>query len=1192
MSTKKIIPFRPKLEGVFKTRFYNTASKIVPEVPLDGILDIVKQEILWVENECAYSTKQRNKYKAIWLLFRDLIQSSWTPSYEDGVLNMIINETSILNTQIDKESVNGIKKTLRAQLLESRNERLRLHAKFINNIEKGNGNTKSILELIADGPELYERLKRFENGETDINSVIQPYLQLVAEGDRDKFSNIPLAEIWRYCRFTWSMPYEITPGRTMQYLIRDASHPMHAIMGIISLENCTISIGCRDEYIGWHINAFTKKISGMDSSGILNELSNLLKYIEDGISSVDCTGLCEVSDLISPTDEIIYYLSSKSEEAEQKRQKSLIYETKKPAKGFDKSELGKISKNTEKELYLKKRADKLSRLLRAKKTISEFLVSGCSEDDTKLFMNTEEAQQAVRAALTEQKNKHIGTSMLCLNTCGALPPYNEILSGKLAALLAVSPQVIYDYKKRYEKKASDIASRLKGTDVVRPADLVYIETTSLYSVGSSQYNRLKIPGAVFESPMSVKFKEIGKTVGYGTLHISAETTSALSGIVNEEYKRTNHVFGEGPSPKMRIMASAIGKIFEGGESAKEFTKHAMSRLVYGVELAENTINYLMGQDNSPLFYTDIENYKQGTLKMVDFWRERWFSHRLRYEPIFERIRKFDKQDFVVSRFINQTAKTEGIMSLPKKNNEPLVLSSEPKGVEFIRFFYRGESGYSDHVSADLLARIHLSTKLDESILQNLNDGKDVILTGNPGDGKTHIIRVLEPQLEEIQLETLIDASTMSDNEIYNKWKSARDNNKQFLMAINAAVLFNLYESYPDVEFIKSAYEQMFTDLYLADKERDDKNVVLFDLSKREILTQEILNQAIAKLTHECHFAECKRCGLFSACDVHKHRQFINKGIFKERLYSVLKIVAFRGYHATLREVLSLTSYLIFGERTCNKLKETSSEDKYDVSNLVYTGKGRLFDEIRSAFDPAITSHPITDEKIINNEFTADTWNGYEVPYAAIPVDDNKQLELRKRQFYFFNNNGDDFLKIFDDDTSGFMRFLEQDDTAIKKEVISFLNKFFNKNDAKSPGLHLYFGHRYNNESRKILVSVSEINRKELSVRRPSLNINVSGAFEMRSNYLWIEKDENSSLKIDLRMYKLLKDIERGVPVLFMQSVLIDKIWRFIEQLQITNTNIDEQTEILLFDVINNKKIKVRLETDDDNYMYSMIKDAD
>ncbi len=35
-----------------------------------------------------------------------------------------------------------------------------------------------------------------------------------------------------------------------------------------------------------------------------------------------------------------------------------------------------------------------------------------------------------------KKTKHIGSSMMELNVCGAIPPYNEILGGKLVALFS------------------------------------------------------------------------------------------------------------------------------------------------------------------------------------------------------------------------------------------------------------------------------------------------------------------------------------------------------------------------------------------------------------------------------------------------------------------------------------------------------------------------------------------------------------------------------------------------------------------------------------------------------------------------------------------------------------------------------------------------------------------------------------
>ena len=224
-----------------------------------------------------------------------------------------------------------------------------------------------------------------------------------------------------------------------------------------------------------------------------------------------------------------------------------------------------------------------------------------------------------------------------------IPPYNEILGGKLVALLATSPQVIHDYKERYSNRASMIASRLKGQDVFRPADLVYVGTTSLYYVGSSQYNRLKIPGSVFGSDFDVVWKKLGMTIGFGTMHISKATTLSLTEATSDGFNRINHVFGEGASPKMRLLTMSIRELLEStNEDSKDFSKHAMSRIVYGACLATNTLEYLMGKDTSPRYYTDVNHYQEGTKKIIDYWTTRWLSSRLNYAPIYERIRGFDR----------------------------------------------------------------------------------------------------------------------------------------------------------------------------------------------------------------------------------------------------------------------------------------------------------------------------------------------------------------------------------------------------------------------------------------------------------------------------------------------------------------------------------------------------------------------
>lgn len=55
------IPFRPKLEGEFRVRFYNAASEITDTVSVVDIEKIANKEIKWVEDECRFNLEQRKK---------------------------------------------------------------------------------------------------------------------------------------------------------------------------------------------------------------------------------------------------------------------------------------------------------------------------------------------------------------------------------------------------------------------------------------------------------------------------------------------------------------------------------------------------------------------------------------------------------------------------------------------------------------------------------------------------------------------------------------------------------------------------------------------------------------------------------------------------------------------------------------------------------------------------------------------------------------------------------------------------------------------------------------------------------------------------------------------------------------------------------------------------------------------------
>lgn len=178
------------------------------------------------------------------------------------------------------------------------------------------------------------------------------------------------------------------------------------------------------------------------------------------------------------------------------------------------------------------------------------------------------------------------------------------------------------------------------------------------------------------------------------------------------------------------------------------------------------------------------------------------------------------------------------------------------------------------------------------------------------------------------------------------------------------------------------------------------------------------------------------------------------------------------------------------------------------------------------------------------------------------------------------------MKILDDEVSHFQELLKQEDSKTIKELVLKLNKFFGSEKPSNSELQIWSGHRYDNEPRKVLISVGSIKKSGLKIGHPTLSELMQTGIEMTSNYIRLEKKNASNifLKIDFDMYVLLTEADRGVPVLFMESDLVKKVWRFIEQLQsVSEIDEDDPVNISLLDVQNKKKITVKLDQEENKY---------
>ena len=167
-----------------------------------------------------------------------------------------------------------------------------------------------------------------------------------------------------------------------------------------------------------------------------------------------------------------------------------------------------------------------------------------------------------------------------------------------------SPEVREEYKRRYGGTPSIIASSMAGRQVKRPAELVFISTTSLYGKRPNQYDRIAIPGRLWGKEGDVRYCHLGGTQGKGTYQFNSDTMEAMEAMLNQLGKRrVNHIFGEGANPRMRRFE--MGWIRSSCRRMRSF-RHGTPRLVYVMPLVSNLAEYLLGMEKRPKWIVEVQ----------------------------------------------------------------------------------------------------------------------------------------------------------------------------------------------------------------------------------------------------------------------------------------------------------------------------------------------------------------------------------------------------------------------------------------------------------------------------------------------------------------------------------------------------------------------------------------------------------
>lgn len=173
--------------------------------------------------------------------------------------------------------------------------------------------------------------------------------------------------------------------------------------------------------------------------------------------------------------------------------------------------------------------------------------------------------------------------------------------------------------------------------------------------------------------------------------------------------------------------------------------------------------------------------------------------------------------------------------------------------DYLIGLYNGRQAIAERVEPTMLRHIHVKTELDRNIGKWLESGRDIVLTGNPGDGKTHLLSYLDLP-DDVCVEK--DASQKKVGDILQTWSDRRRSGQQYILAINHAPLRQLAEVASNKPEVRELHEMLLPTkrnqsaidnfvVYSDEQEQqfseDPPSILIVDLSQREILTDEIVD---------------------------------------------------------------------------------------------------------------------------------------------------------------------------------------------------------------------------------------------------------------------------------------------------------------------------------------------------------------
>lgn len=504
------------------------------------------------------------------------------------------------------------------------------------------------------------------------------------------------------------------------------------------------------------------------------------------------------------------------------------------------------------------------------------------------------------------------------------------------------------------------------------------------------------------------------------------------------------------------------------------------------------------------------------------------------------------------------------------------------------FLLKLSHGGFAETARDKYMDIHINTVLDEYLLSAIDDGKQVVLTGNPGDGKTHHILRVTSTLSgsaDPDLFTITDASEEDDyRPTLEEWDSHYQEGNPGLLAINDGPLQEMTSNYSnEYPFLKTVQSQFHNQIILDEAEIegiDFDDIVVIDLNNRNVLKRKITKQAIEHLTDERFIKGHSHSDI---CHIQHNVKKLQQEEIQESIKSILKTIGKADQHVTVRDLLNFLGYMITGGTDC----ETDFDSSLKYYNNAYQGNGELFELLRTELPPRQVPHPFIDSKLWNKAEKSVKVTEDEPEDDRFEKVDSEYIEL-KRRFLFEADametgySNEDIYKKINHDFLQFRNGTMDSRTGLER-TIERANRYFMPKSNRQSELRLWFKHSFNAKASKALVSRNRISKHNLEYRTLQANPIVREALdEPDIGHYTLEyslKDQQVRLDIDRQLHNALETSEIGIPYIMRDKTEEEQLLRFMREIEYREVYSESEDIVMVKDTSDGDTMSIRVSDD-------------